>query len=264
MNVAIWECDTTPSICMFSDVDSCSDMVSRFICNKHSSEICRLVYKQIKTIDGLNSTNSQIVTYATTTASFHLPLFLTNNVSNNANGVLPTVDIQAIRDYVEAIGTEMPQNKKVAILECLCREMDISICRNIRTTTWLDNDSSLIFFKASDCGGNAGFIKAKDLSTFHKKILAYMPPNITKFNDNESIVGVENVTLFYNREGKFFFGHNLPKLVLKYIPQVSYGQNTMLVATPLILAAMRENKRDQVVKSMRQISDNGGMSINMC
>lgn len=228
--------------CMFAGLSSCSDQVSRFICNAHASTIFGIIYKYAHSTDGNNEVSYSIVTYTTTsTWNWYLPLF-----KNYITNVVSCDEIMAYASNVSSLTNGKYDTMK--LFDILTHYMSLNaFTEKCSPKTWFDDDikNSVIMYDEID--NDVKFIN--EVPQLHRYLFAYMGSSLVQ-NGNTSRVQLDTVALLRtnNANSAMFTLINKPRL-LKYTTHVN------CVATPLVLASLRYITSKDTQFTFNKISD---------
>lgn len=232
--------------CMFECLGSCSNQVSRYICNMHSVSIFGLYYKMICMTDANNDTQQFIVTYLCTNSNWSLPLFKVDDAIS-----CDELCAFATRAASNACGKNNKKYDSHEIFNILSHKMNLNAYYSqCQTPTWLEDNPNNCVIMHDETNPNRPIKYLKNLPPLHRELFAYMLPSHTEIDNNYSMY-IDTVTLVRTNlaESPCFTIINKPR-VLKYT------KDEHCVATPLVLSSIRYitaiNDRVTYKKTMMQ------------
>lgn len=219
--------------CMFEKLGECSNQVSAFICNRHSSRYFGIVNETAHMTDGNNDEISCTVTYANSATSINIPLFW--------DPVTRVINMSEIRSYFRRVcgarnGIGNRENESELLCDVIYQYMGMtSYVDKCPERTWYDDNEAncIIFFNKT--AETISYLK--HLPTLHKLLFAFMPPSQTKDVDTDSFtIALETFGLVKENDKQPTFKIINPANVYKKTRDVN------CIASPLVMAGLKWTK----------------------
>lgn len=231
-------------VCIFAKVSSCSDHVSKYICNTHA-RLFGLEYARADYTNGENQSWSRINAYYVGPAAIKIPLFLNQNNQ---------IDTGAINDFaLNAIATSgIPETSELGdAISCLVGFNAIQ--RDCKIQSWLDESGATLLVNRRS-KGTVEYINT--IPALHKYLFAHTKPSVVK----NAETGGESITpstlgLVVDESNRLHFEMMNPKTFCKMTDSPN------CVATPITLLAIRTLPKQTTVNSFTKIPD---ASFDLC